>query len=80
MAPLPCDVVLGSEPGNKSIRWIELMACVLRHNTYCYYVDLGEEKWADIVSILDSVGKYGNTIGIMKDNVRIECKSTKNPI
>jgi RNA:NAD 2'-phosphotransferase (TPT1/KptA family) len=27
-------------------------------------VDLNEERRADIVNILDSVGKYGNTIGI----------------
>ncbi len=76
---MPCDVVLRSEPGNKASGGVN-MACVLRHNPYCYYVDLDEERWAEIVNILYYVGKYGNTIGVKKDNVWVDCKSTKNPI
>lgn len=45
------------------------MAYVLRHNPHRYNLSLDEEGWIGIDNLLDSMGKYGSTIEIKKENL-----------
>ena len=47
----------------------KLLAYVLRHNPHQYNLSLDEEGWIGIDNLLYSVGKYGNTIEIKKENL-----------
>lgn len=64
-----CNIVLRGDLDNNALHWSKLLTYVLRHNPSRYNLSLDEEGWIDIDNLLFSLGKYGNTIEIKKEEL-----------
>jgi putative RNA 2'-phosphotransferase len=64
-----CNIVLRGDLDNNALHWSKLLTYVLRHNPNRYNLSLDEEGWIDIDNLLFSLGKYGNTIEIKKEEL-----------